>query len=90
MKKPAGLKTPKGGHHAPSKPRLRTRHLSSTGKSAYAGPGGGAGIPAFPSAPGGAAFPDPSAGAPGAMPDPGAGGADSSPLAGAAGGPPGM
>lgn len=78
------MKLPKGGRHTQPKPRLRTRHLSSTGKSAYAPGPGGAGLPAFPPAagPAGPGMPAPM--------DPGAGGADSAPLAGPAGGPPGM
>lgn len=72
-------KLPKAGHHAQPKPRLRTRHLSSTGKSAYApGPGGAGAVPAFPPGPAGAGAP--------AFPDPGAGGADSAALAGPSGG----
>jgi hypothetical protein len=81
------VKLPSAGRHKAPKPRLRTRHLSSTGKSAYSG--AGASIPAFPSAPGAAAFPAPAAGAVGAPSSPGMGGADSAPLAGP-GGAPGM
>lgn len=68
---------PKQGSHRASKPRLRTRHMSTIGKSAFAGPSpegalafppspmGGGGAPAFapPGGPGG----------PGAPPDAGAG-----------------
>lgn len=90
-KAPAMAK-PKMGHHGNPKPRLRTRHLSTTGKSAFAGPPPGAGLafpPGAPGGPGGApAFPPPGGGDPGAgggLPDPGAGA-----LAGAGGGAPGM
>ena len=79
------MNLPKMGKHANPKPRLRARHLSTIGKSAYApGPGGAASMPAF--APGPSGGP---AGAP-AFPDPGAGGADSASLGGPSGGPPGM
>lgn len=82
---------PKGStaHHGQPKPRLRARHLSTIGKSAFGAIPPDAGAPAFPSGgPGGPAFPPaPDAGgAPLAAPmDAGAGA-----LMGGGGGPPGM
>lgn len=65
----------KAASHGQTKPRLKTRHLSTIGKSAFgAVPTGGA--PAFP----------PAGGAPAAMPMDSGGAA----LAGPSGGPPGM
>lgn len=82
------MKKLSGGKHRLPKPRVRTRHLSSVGKSAYAG-GGGAAVPAFPTAPGGAAFPPaPMPPAGGDTMAPGAGGPDSTPMMGPGG--PGM
>lgn len=57
---------PAQGKHAPNKPHLRARHLSTSGKSAFAPPPDAGGPPmAFPPDPGGAAMgPPPDAGAP--------------------------
>lgn len=86
--KTAKAKLPKGGHHTNPKPRLRTRHMSSVGKSAYSGGGGASAVPAFPApGPGAPAFGAPDGAPPQA---PGVGGADSAPLTGPSGGPPGM
>ena len=89
MKK-LGVKThapkTKLGHHGANKPRLRTRHLSTIGKSAFAGPQPDSGMP-FPPSPGGgdAAFGAAPGAGPAPPPDAGAGA-----LAGPSGGPPGM
>lgn len=82
LKKP---KLPRQGKHTTPKPHLRTRRLSTVGKSAYG------------AAPGGPAFPDPGMGAGGGAPAFAPGGAappdldgGSPPLTGPGGGPPGQ
>jgi len=85
--KPLKPNIPAMGKHKPSKPRLKTRHLSTIGKSAFGAPDPTAGM-AFPpgaGAPAGApAFAPGDPGAPQAAPP------DAGALAGAGGGPPGM
>lgn len=78
---------PKGaakGKHGDSKPHLRARKLSSTGKSAYANPGGAAAMAFPPGPPGG------DAGAPAFPPAPGGGAGGPPPDAAPGGGMPGM
>lgn len=88
------VKATKPGHtkaasHGQTKPRLKARHLSTIGKSAFGAvpnPNDAAFGPGGPPPAGGApAFPPPGGGAPSGPMDAGAGA-----LAGPSGGPPGM